>query len=235
MAGYMAAAQALGGILSFVGQKDANSTNKEIARDAMDFSERMSNTSYQRGVADMKAAGLNPMLAYSQGGASSPVGQTTKVENAIGAGVSGAQQAAQTMYAAQQVQQSKAQTDALNASADKMRSETVENSINTAQALANVKLTEERRSTQNQDTQLRSQQNLTEAVKNDAMLRQLNADKAVDTFSADSARRKALSSQEQLKVPAMKAEAQFYENLGQANPYLKQLLMILQGISSARR
>jgi hypothetical protein len=61
-------------------QKAANAQNQKAVEDQIAFQREQSNTQYQRGVADMRAAGLNPALAYKQGGDSAESGAAARVE-----------------------------------------------------------------------------------------------------------------------------------------------------------
>jgi len=84
----------IGSTLGFLGQADTNTASAEIAKQSTeasmaeaqrnrDYQERLSNSAYQRQVADLSAAGLNPMLAYIKGGgASTPSGSTGQVTSA---------------------------------------------------------------------------------------------------------------------------------------------------------
>ena len=71
---------------SLIGAQFQNEFNASEAQKNRDFQERMSNTSYQRAIADMKSAGINPVLAFSQGGASSPSGSSASAGSVSSSG-----------------------------------------------------------------------------------------------------------------------------------------------------
>jgi len=95
-AGYLLGGPAGGALmaggLGYMGQMQTNDTNVDIASGNSafnaqqaqmnrDFQQQMSSTAYQRATADMEAAGLNPMLAYMNGGASTPPGSTAQAQS----------------------------------------------------------------------------------------------------------------------------------------------------------
>jgi len=79
-----AAAPIISGLSSAFGAKTQNDANLAISQKQMDFQERMSSSSYQRGMKDMRLAGLNPILAYKMGGASTPTGASIQAQNVAG-------------------------------------------------------------------------------------------------------------------------------------------------------
>ena len=64
-------------------QADNNAWSAQQAQKQMDFQAQMANTAHHREVADLKAAGLNPILSAGGSGASAPSGAAGQTDNSV--------------------------------------------------------------------------------------------------------------------------------------------------------
>ena len=134
----------LGGLISNMWtdsrQEDAQKFNAEQATINRDFQERMSSTAWQRGMADMKAGGLNPIFAYQKGPAGSPTGATAStsytpatdmISPAVNTALASTRNAAEVQNLRQTNENLKAQFDLTQASTAKMLADTTKTNVDT--------------------------------------------------------------------------------------------------------
>lgn len=106
------------------GRMDTNEANADIAASNNAWSAQQYATRYQTQVKDLQAAGLNPMLAYSQSPGTAPTAQQVVFQNPFENASSDYQKVASAQQAEAHVEQMKHQNAQIDATIDKIKEET---------------------------------------------------------------------------------------------------------------